>query len=237
MRGDSSSSKPTCYRQMIPGKYFYFNWRNNMNDLIVSLPMEAVKLEKEILDIDIIQVEDDRTNIAASENLKIVSAYYKEFVELLEPKRVELRKPLDDFLSMKKMACDRIDEWIKNQKLTIGKYGQEIIRKENERKRLDLIAQNELRGEARELQPVTEARAHSEFVKSKVKEKPEATITDLAIFVSTLLSTGNIAYLKMIFDKPNISKLNQFCKLEEINGRDKNFPGLSVEMVPDIKII
>jgi hypothetical protein len=206
-----------------------------MNEIIVRFPEEAIKLKEKIMSIQIIPVVDDHTNIKGCEQLKTIKLYKKEFEELLEPARKDLRKPLDDFLSLKKDACDQIDEKIKNQTDYIGSFGQEIIRKENERKALELTMQNELKGETKEFQPITEARAHSEFVKSKVSEKPDAHITDLVVYAQTLLSSGDLTTFRLVFDKPNIVQVNKQCKRDGIDGREKSFPGLSVTMVPDVK--
>lgn len=204
-----------------------------MNELIV-LPQTAIEIENKVLNLPVISVIDEKTNIAGNEQLKSMKIYRDEFIEALEPRRKELREPLDLFLALKKCALAVMNNQIDAQEKQIGLYGQEMIRKENERKALELTIQNELKGEDKQFQPITESRSHSEFVKGKVKEKPDASISDLAVFIQGLLDSGNIAYLKMIFDKPNISKLNAFCKLENIDGRNKEFPGLIVNMVPDV---
>ncbi len=243
-----------------------------MNELMISLPAEAVRIQKEIEAIPIIEVINEKTNIAANENLKIVNQFIKEFDAICEPERVRLITPLNVFYSLRKKASDMIDAWIKNQKLTIGKYGQEIIRKENEMRRIEQERINaEIKAEIDRLneqkrieaervgkeaiieefvpeeikqeefipvqEPVmqNEAKVKSVFVHGSVKEKAVGTITDLPLFLSTLIESNESAWVNLICDKVNQSKLNDFLKSHGIDGRKNNYPGVFTEMVPDVR--
>ena len=192
-----------------------------MNDIM--LPETAKKYEIEIMNLAVVKVVDDRSNITAMENLKVVNFYLKDFVSACEPKRKELREPLDKFLEMKKTAQDKIEGWINEQKREIGRYNQEIMRIENEKRQSD----------SHEIQKTG---VKSEFATATIKEKPQATIKDLATFLQCLLESGNISWINLIFDKPNQSKLNDFCKANNFDGKKSSFPGLSIEMIPDVKI-
>lgn len=234
-----------------------------MNDLMVSLPAQAVQIEKDVISLPVINVIDDRTNIAAAENLKIVSKFSKEFDEACEPERIRLRTPLDNFLALKKTAKDKIESWINQQKQSIGSYAQKVMKEANEKRRLEqerLNAEEKARvdkiNEQRRLEaeqngteavietaePVQEAvqieqvKDRSVFVSTTVKEKPKASVIDRIVFIQTLTETGNAAWVNLIFDKVNESKLNEFCKAMEIDGTKKKFPGLSVDMVADVKV-
>lgn len=207
-----------------------------MNELTVSLPQEAVAIRNDVSALEIIEVNDERTNIAASENLKLVNQRLKAFKDACEPERLRLREPLDQFLALKKEAEDAIETWIAQQKKTIGAFAQEIIRKENERRAAEQKQREDEFLPAQDVVVMDQAKVKTEFVSSSVKEKPSAAVTDKVLFINTLISTGNISWVNLIFDKVNQSKLNEFCKANSINGRDKLFPGLSVEMIADVRV-
>ena len=243
---------------------------------IAKLPEDALKLEKDILDIKIIDVIDDRTRIAADENVKIVKAYFGEFESIVKPIRESLLKPADDFQALRKAATDRVNDWIKRQNDQIGKYGQEMLRIEREKRKAEEdrinaerkaeqdrinaerkaeidrinaenIAKAELEGtetiheefvpvelEKVELKPIESDKSKSMFVKGTVSEKPDAFITDIVVYANALLAAGDFATFKLVFDKPNMTQVNKHCKRDGINGREKGFPGLSVQMIPDV---
>lgn len=233
-----------------------------MDDLVISLPKEAVLIRNDVAALEIINVVGDKTNMAATENLKLVNQQLKAFREACEPERIRLRTPLDNYLALKKEGEDTIEMWIDRQKKSIGAYAQELIQQENERRlieqqkkddeerarieklnaeRAEEAAKNGTEAKVEEFVPVQQpvmmeqALVKTEFVTANVKLKPNATITDKVLFMQTLVETGNTSWINLIFDKVNQSKLNEFCKATGINGRDKLYPGLSVEMVADIR--
>lgn len=235
-------------------------------ELIVSLPAEAVRIETEIERIELISVNDDRTNISAAENLKVVSKLLKDFELACEPERIRLRTPLDQFLGLKKQITDKIESWIRDQKKSIGAYSAELMRLENARREeIRSKQEEEARIEAEKKQaerkaeaeavgaffepeqipdpePIPEpvqvekAIAKSEFVNSSVKMKVSASVSDKGAFIATLLETGNAAWINLIFDKVNQTKLNDFCKAMNIDGVKSKYPGLRVEMIPDVRV-
>jgi hypothetical protein len=231
------------------------------NELIVSLPLEAVNLEKNIITIPIIQVKDDRTRIAADENVKIAKEDFKEFEAIVKPIREELLKPADDFQALRKAATDHINEWMKKQNDLIGAYGQKMIRLANEQRRIEQerinaerkaeidrinqenISKAELEGTEtkfvefipQEAKPVLkDKQTNSFYAKGTVSEKPDAHITDVVVYAQSLLSSGDLTTFRLVFDKPNIVQINKQCKRDGIDGREKYFPGLSVTMIPDV---
>ena len=232
-------------------------------DLVISLPKEAVIVSNDALSLPVIPVTDDRTNIAAAENLKIVSKLLKEFREICEPVRVELRAPLDNFLSLKKVAEDKIEAWINDQKRAIGDYNQELMRLENEKlkaeqdkKNAELKAENDRLNELRRIEaekagevakevvfePVQEpiaieqSKARSEFASATIKEKAKGVVTDKLKFIAALADGGHSGWVNLIFDKVNETQLNNFLKAMGINGRDNRFPGVAVEMIADVRV-
>ena len=232
-----------------------------MNDLIVSLPKEALVIRDEMATILLIDVVDDRTSIAAAENRKIVKERFPKFEEACEPERVRLETPYKAFLGMKKAVVDQVKAWIDTQSKSIANYELKKVREENEKraaekKRLDdeEKARIEKLNADRAAEAVMEGttatvetfvptqdpiklkpKIQSEFVNVKVEEVPNATITDLPLYLRTLLDNGNDDWVKLIFDKWNQSQINKFCVARGINGRDKLYPGIAVEMKPKLK--
>jgi hypothetical protein len=82
---------------------------------------------------------------------------------------------------------------------------------------------------------IEKAVVKNEFVTASVKEKPCATVTDMVLFIQTLIENGKDDWAKLIFDKVNQSQLNKFCAAQGINGREKRFPGIAVEMVAEVR--
>lgn len=70
---------------------------------------------------------------------------------------------------------------------------------------------------------------------TSIKMKPSATVTNMVTLGNTLLNSGEEEWFRSIFGDVNIAKLNAFCKAKGINGGSVTYPGIHVEMVPDIK--
>jgi hypothetical protein len=217
-----------------------------MNQVMI-LPEKAQLIANDALSLPVIQVVDERTNIAAAENLKIAKSYFKDFEAACEPERVRLRKPLDDFLSKKKLYTDQFESYERQQKQEIGAYTKGLMDAENARRKAEaerLAAERAIQAEieGKEAIPVQapiqieQSKARSEFVSSTVKMKAKGTITDRLEFISALAASGNVGWINLIFEKYNETKLNDFLKAQGIDGEKSSFPGVAVEMVPIVGV-
>lgn len=218
-----------------------------MSTDIITLPSEAQVIAKDALSLPVIQVVDDRTNIAAAENLKIAKSTFKDFESACEPMRLSLRKPLDEFLALKKQITDKFELYEKQQKQEIGAYTKRLMDAENARRKAEaerLAAERAIQAEieGKEAVPVQapiqieQAKARSEFVSSNVKLKAKGVITDRLEFISALASSGNVGWINLIFEKYNETKLNDFLKAQGVDGEKSTFPGVAVEMVPIVGV-
>jgi hypothetical protein len=192
----------------------------------IMLPWGAVQCASNSLSYPVIQVVDDRTNIAAADNLKSARQQMKEFEALCEPMRVELRKPLDAFLAEKKKYSDQYEAYERAQKQSIGAYSKKVMDEENARRKAD--ADNPVM--------IEQAKARSEYAQSTSKLKAYGVITDRMAFIAALAESGNVGWLNLIFEKYNESKLNDFLKSAGIDGDKTTFPGVSVELRADVKV-
>ena len=188
---------------------------------ISLLSESALSYANDINALSIIDIVDEQTNLAATENLKIANNYLKFFKNSCEPKRLELREPLDKFLDEKKLYEEKITNWITAQKKLIGAYNLAIMARNNE------IADNK---------PVEQSLIKSEFVKANIKIKHTGLITDKAMFLACILETSDISWINLIFDKVNETQLNNFVKAHELDGITKNYPGLKIEESASVRV-
>jgi hypothetical protein len=230
------------------------------NELIVSLPKEAMEIQRHIAEVEIIQVVDDDTNRVALENRKVRNGLLRQFDSACEPERLRLMAPVDSFRELKNSVLNKGKEDTAEQDRLISIYNQEIIRKENEMRKLEadrinrenqeriekenalkiLNAEPDKEPELEKVVPIQEpmiidkVAVKSEGVKAKIGLKPILTITDPLVFMQSAAETGNGPWVKLIYPKWNESKANDFAVALGLNGVDKTFPGTSVQMVPDI---
>lgn len=241
-----------------------------MNELVVF--DQAMPVVRKIADVPLIDVVDERSNVAASENMKLIKLYKDEIETMLEPVRVALYEPYQEFNRRKKVIMDAIDGQLKNQSTAIGVYNRKVLDELNRKRQEEARAKAE--EEARKRQEELQAKADAEalrksqetgevvkaevvapvvvepvevaqvetmkaktgFASSTVKMKPAPTITDKVMFLDALMTSGNAAFINLIFDKVNESQLKKFCEAMKIDGAGKKFPGLAVEMVADVKV-
>jgi hypothetical protein len=175
----------------------------------LTIPMNAMKIAEKIVGLEVIKIDNENTLKAAMENIKTQKLWQKEFDDFIEPQRQELRKPLDLFLKDIKSIRDSGNDWEYQQKQEIGRY----IKSKAE------LEEN--------------VKVKTEFVKAQTKYKPIAKMVDKIMFIEAALTSGNIGSINSIFEI-NQSKLNTFCKDNEIDGVKKLFPGLEVRMEIDI---
>lgn len=216
-----------------------------MNDLIIALPKEAVQIEKDILSLPIVNVMDEKTKIAAAENMKFGKKFLDEFEKICNNSDAYLshRIPLDAFLALRKESKKKIEDWIAAHSKKIGDYESEIIRQENERIKAEQEKANEEAAEkakecgevpapVQKAVEITQSKTKSSFVSLGVKMKPDANITDLTKFIEALVTSGSDDWIKLIFPKYSESELKKFCIAKDIDGIKKTYPGLNVKMVP-----
>jgi hypothetical protein len=168
--------------------------------------IKAQQLAEKLSSIPIIEVIDDRTEHAASDQLKAYSCYEKEFDDIVEPIKKEIKAPgvaLDKSL---KPISDYRKEWRNMQKQTLGKY---LVNKDIQK-------------------------THTVFSASTAKEVINAQIIDLALFAETLLQNGQRAAFVSIFSDYNTTKLNAWCEMQGIDFETTLYPGLEGKKVAKV---
>lgn len=168
--------------------------------------VKALHIAEKLSSMPIIEVVDDRTEHAASDQLKAYKAYEEEFAKIIDPIKKEIKAPgvaLDKSL---KPILDYIKEWKDKQKGTLGKF---ILNKDIQK-------------------------THTGFSASTAKPKVSARIVDIIAFAKMLLDNGLYAAFVMIFVEYNESKLNLWCESQGYDGLNSLCPGLEIKIIAKV---
>jgi hypothetical protein len=229
---------------------------------LALLPEKAVSAIKDGETIKILKVASHDESVHAAETYAYVKMLEDQFLEACEPHRKELYDPYKQWTEMISKGKDFFDNFLKAQKKEISIYDMEVLRIENENRRImqekinaenkaRIDAENEKRRkeaeESGKQAEIIEFKPHEAvemnvsgsqgaFAREKTKMIPEGVITDLEKFIDSLISSGKGFLLKSFILKISDSKINNWLKDEGMDGVTKSFPGISITMVPDTKI-
>lgn len=167
---------------------------------------KAQQIAEKLSSILIIEVVDNATEHAASDQLKAYKAYEEEFSKIIDPIKKEIKAPGVAFDKSLKPITDYIKEWKDKQKQTLGKY---LVSKEIQK-------------------------THTGFSASTAKEVVSAQIVDTALFAETLLQNGQRAAFVSIFSDYNTTKLNAWCEIQGIDFETTLYPGLEGKKVANV---
>jgi hypothetical protein len=179
-------------------------------ELIIDNPNISEKahdLAVKISEMKIIEVFDEQTEKSASDQLKVRAIYEKEFNDLIDPVKKELKRPGSEFDAMLRPVYQMFKDVKEAQSQTLGKYQVEK----------------------------TIQAAKTGFSTSKSKLVPEAVIIDIAVFIEANVSAGRVDELTEIFPRWNETALRKYCERHKIDGEKAGYPGLEVCMVPEVK--
>lgn len=178
-----------------------------MNDIV-----KAQEIKNLTIQVPIIKVEDEKTNIAALENIQYAKMKKFEIQQIVKPIKEEYYRPWKNITNIETKVLSEIDNWIKSQEKESIEYQKQI--------KAQLEAEN---------QKVDALKTKSEWVSSQFKPEMIVVVTNIAQLCETLLSTGQIAAISSIF-KINESELKKYIKAL---GVDK-YPGVDIKF--DYKI-
>ena len=187
-----------------------------MNNL-PAISSQAMNILNNIRSHPIIEVTDEFSKKITIEDLKSEKILRKVFEEIIDFEKKIYYEPYKTFLDIIKPINDELDLREKTRKTSLGKYELKLKEKLNhDNENLDIQVM----------------KSKTEFASSTTKEKAVASITDVLVFITCLIETGKASKIRVIFDKINQSELNRFCKEENITA----FPGLNIEIIPDVRI-